>query len=233
MLLDDEELAAEIELMTDWYTDLIAARAVAESSAGGSTFVNQLSRLVFDPERFPDEREVMNQVGMGAVYVSTSDGRPLRHLDPDGRQLIIERWFEPYATALADEVDRVLDRLGRCIVLDVHSYPLGPLPYELAPTAARPEICLGTDEFHTPPWLVEAARAVFDARGYDIDLNVPFAGTYVPTRHYRVDHRVTSLMIEIRRDVYRTAEGRPDETRLASLVGGLADLIDIAASAQD
>lgn len=32
--------------------------------------------------------------------------------------------------------------------------------------------------------------------------NAPFAGTYVPLKHYHHDARVSSVMLEIRRDVY-------------------------------
>jgi hypothetical protein len=36
----------------------------------------------------------------------------------------------------------------------------------------------------------------------DVAVNPPFAGTYVPFRHYRTDLRVESLMVEVWRDAY-------------------------------
>jgi N-formylglutamate amidohydrolase len=68
IVLDDDALDAELAAMTDAHTDLLARR-ISESVSGWRpwSFVNRLSRLVVDPERFPDEREVMNSVGMGAV----------------------------------------------------------------------------------------------------------------------------------------------------------------------
>ncbi|WP_369125167.1 MULTISPECIES: N-formylglutamate amidohydrolase [unclassified Cryobacterium] len=34
--------------------------------------------------------------------------------------------------------------------------------------------------------------------------NTPFAGAYVPLKQYQMDARVSSVMLEIRRDVYLT-----------------------------
>ncbi|MSY15875.1 MAG: N-formylglutamate amidohydrolase, partial [Actinobacteria bacterium] len=78
ILLSDEQLKVELDEMTDSHTDKIASLAVADLSKQPWIFRNKLSRLVIDPERFPDEREIMNKVGMGAVYLKTSTGEQLR-----------------------------------------------------------------------------------------------------------------------------------------------------------
>jgi N-formylglutamate amidohydrolase len=76
-------LAAELAAMTDWHTDRLAADAVARAGVAATVFRNPLSRLVIDPERFPDEREAMRSRGMGAVYTRTSALEPLRADDPE------------------------------------------------------------------------------------------------------------------------------------------------------
>ena len=43
---------------------------------------------------------------------------------------------------------------NHCLIIDGHSFPALPLPYELNQTAFRPDFCLGTDDFHTPEELV-------------------------------------------------------------------------------
>lgn len=206
IVLDDEQLTLELRHMTDAHTDLLAGAAAARVDPMPWQFVNRCSRLVVDPERFPDEREEMLAVGMGAVYTRTSHRRRLRELDPERDSALIERYFVPYAEALADLVDDRLSATGAAVILDIHSYPLLPLPYELHGDLPRPAICLGADQTHTPDWLVEAARGALTSVGQTA-VNSPFMGTYVPLRHYERDRRVSSIMIEIRRDTYCELDG--------------------------
>jgi len=219
LLLDDRALAGELDRMTDVDTELIAARAADAADTRPWTLVNRYSRLVVDPERFPDEREELRAVGMGAVYTRTSSGARLRADDPERDEALLAAFFHPYARAVADLVDDRLAATGRAVILDVHSYPTRRLPYERH-HGPRPAVCLGTDRFHTPPGLVEAARAAFAGIG-DVALDTPFAGCYIPLRHHRREPAVTGLMVEIRRDVYA---GRPEVVdRLARALGQLAD----------
>jgi predicted N-formylglutamate amidohydrolase len=226
ILLDDDALAAELAAMTDAHTDLLAER-IRDRVSGPKpwTFVNRLSRLVVDPERFPDEREVMNTVGMGAVYTRTSTGQPLRGEDPAHRAELIQTLFDPYSRALADLVDDRLAATGRAAIVDVHSYPRDPLPYELYPHDARPVTCLGADDRHTPSGMLEAARGLFAPLG-SVAVNQPFGGTYVPLRHHGRDDRVASIMLELRRDAYLRSFGDPDNAAIERFATATAHLID-------
>ena len=80
ILLTDSQLKSELDSMTDTKTEEIARLAAAQSSTRPWLFINKYSRLVIDPERFPDDREVMNKVGMGAVYRKTSQVKIYVHL---------------------------------------------------------------------------------------------------------------------------------------------------------
>jgi len=216
--LSDRELDAELDRMTDAYTDVIARRAA------GSTawlFINVYSRLVVDPERFPDEREEMRAVGMGAVYTRTSIGDPLRDADPAGTETLLSGHFRPYAEAFTGLVDARLEATGRAVIVDVHSYPSRRLPYELHGDGPRPPVCLGTDPFHTPPALIDAATEAFGS----VALNRPFAGCYVPIKHYRTDPRVTAIMVEIRRDTYLVEPAGPPTGGLETVSRALAGLL--------
>ncbi len=101
IVLDDAALAVELGHMTDAGTDVVAADAAARAERRPWLMVNRLSRLVVDPERFPDEREEMRKVGMGAVYTRTSHREALRTVDPAHEQDLLEMFFDPYAEAMA------------------------------------------------------------------------------------------------------------------------------------
>lgn len=223
IVLDDAALETELDLMTDSFTDVLAARAVAglRDRADVEVLKAPVSRLAVDVERFPDEREVMNAVGMGAVYTRTHDGSVLRDA---ADHALVERYGDPHAAVVRDAVARRLGRDGAVVLLDLHSYPSRQLPYEIVPDGApRPEICLGVDDVHSPPELVALARAAF--AGFEIEINTPFAGTYVPLDFYGVDRRVSSLMIEIRRDLYMDEAAVELHDGAESVVRALSTLV--------
>lgn len=224
IVLGDAALERELDHITDAHTAELAERAAARAAVTPWRFVNRLSRLVVDPERFPDEREEMTAVGMGAVYTRTTHRAALRPADTDPQPLLA-RYFRPYARAMAEAVAERLAATGRAVVIDVHSYPSEPLPYELHARGPRPPVCLGTDAFHTPPELTEAAREAFAACG-ETGLDSPFAGTYVPLDFHGRDARVSALMVEIRRDTYMSEPGGPAGPGLERLANALAGLVD-------
>jgi len=188
-------------------------------------FVNRASRLLVDPERFLGEDELMLSVGMGPVYVATSDLGLLRTPDPIRDERLIDRYFRPYAAAFTDLVDQTLAIHGRVDIIDLHSFPSRALPYELDPDADRPGICIGTDPFHTPQDLESASIEAFTSVAWDVGTNSPFAGTYVPLTHLGRRPDVRSVMIEIRRDLYQREPGGPVHSGYDNVVDHLAGLI--------
>lgn len=223
IVLDDAALEAELDAIVDADTDLVAESAAALASVRPWIFVNRTSRLVIDPERFPDEREELNAVGMGAVYERTTTGDVLRTPAQEQRQALIDDYFTPYAEAMAQLVRDRLAALGQVTIIDVHSYPLVPNAYELHADGPRPEICVGTDDFHTPPDLREDVLAAMrsTAPTADVALDSPFLGCYVPLDQYGVNPAVRATMLEIRRDVVAS-----HLDRLTVGIGKLIDRID-------
>ncbi|MHA5047668.1 N-formylglutamate amidohydrolase [Streptomyces sp. SD15] len=224
IVLDDAALERELDHITDAHTVELAGAAARAAGVTPWRFVNRLSRLVVDPERFPDEREEMLAVGMGAVYTRTTHRAPLRPADADPKPLI-DRYFHPYAQAMTAAVADRLAVAGRAVIVDVHSYPTARLPYELHGDGPRPPVCLGTDAFHTPPGLVAVAEKAFTDLG-GVGIDSPFSGAYVPLRFHGEDTRVTALMVEIRRDTYMSEPGGPAGPGLARVGAALASLVD-------
>lgn len=226
LLCDDSDLAEELDEATDTGTDEITIAALAHTHTLPAVIINQLSRLVVDPERFPDDSEPSEEYGRGAVYTRTCSGNPLRREPHPRRTELLDTYFRPYAAALTDAVTDRLNTCGRAIIIDLHSYPEKPSAFE-DPNSPRPALCIGADYRHTPDWLIDATRGSFASLG-DIRENTPYAGCYVPLTHYGHDLRVSSVMIELRRDTYLTDPRTPDQPSVTALGKSLATLIDTA-----
>jgi N-formylglutamate amidohydrolase len=203
-VLDVAHLEREIRAMTDHHTyslfgaDTLPAYAVRAS----------VSRLVVDVERFEDDAaEPMAHRGMGVIYSLGSQGQRLRRdLAPQEREALLARYYRPHHALLDEAVTQALDVHGRCLVLDCHSFPSTALSYEYAglstPPRARPDICIGTDGFHTPAALERAFVAAFSGAGWSVAVNDPFAGALVPASRLQRDPRVTAVMVEVNRKLY-------------------------------
>ena len=198
--LSDAELDDEILKMTDHHTHDLFAQDVNSSQVVASP----VSRLVVDMERFEDDAfEPMSSVGMGVVYTQTHDSKTLRRpLSQQEREALLDDWYRPHHRQLTNVVENTLQCHGRCLIIDCHSFPKKALPYENSPGADRRDICIGTDEYHTPKQLADWLVNAFARSGRSVSLNSPFSGSLVPQAYYHLDKRVESVMIEVRRDTY-------------------------------
>jgi N-formylglutamate deformylase len=241
-LLDDEALGAELARMTDHHTARLFGGALVTTA---QMVRAEVSRLVVDVERFEDdERESMACRGMGAVYGVTSGLEPLRRaLTPAERQGLIERFYLPHHAALTMAVDRALALHGRCLVIDCHSFPGVALPYDRVgdaggvapqlgadgfragrqaadhPGVGRPDICIGTDPFHTPEALRDAFVASFAGAGWTVRVDSPFAGALVPAAHFETDSRVAAVMVEVNRALYMDKSTSASLPNFAEIAG--------------
>jgi len=125
----------------------------------------------------------------------------------------LREFFDAYSLAFTELVQRTVYAHGRAIIVDVHSYPTSPLPYEVHADEPRPQLDVGADDTHTSPELLAAVREAFGHLA--VGVNESFHGTYVPLRFYDArDARVQSVMLEIRRDMYMdeaTVARHPDQ----------------------
>jgi N-formylglutamate amidohydrolase len=200
LLLTSDQLEHELLVMTDRYTDELFALP----SSVATTVAFPMSRLVVDPERFTDdEQEPMSRRGMGVVYTRTSGSQPLRPPpSAEQRQRLLTRFYEPHHATLTAAVETALAAHGACLLIDGHSFPARPLPCELDQAPDRPDICVGTDDHHTPAFLRDIAVRSFEELGWSVAVDRPFAGALVPMAFYQKDLRVRAVMIEVRRDLY-------------------------------
>jgi len=222
LLLADDELEHELLRMTDLWTDELFSGGARESD---TVIVYPVSRLVVDPERFEHD-DLMDVKGMGAVYIKTSDGTKLRDkLSYEERAALIDEFYRDHHYKLEMAVGRELLKTGCALIIDCHSFPTMPLPFEDS-AMRRPEICVGIDYYHTPPRLGAECIRLFEQKGYDVAPNTPFKGSLVPSRWYDTEPLVRSIMIEVRRDLYmdeNTGERLPRFDILKDELVGILD----------
>ena len=201
MLVSDRELQQDTLAFTDWRT-----RDIFTHVDFPNRIVYPVSRMVCDPERFrSDEQELMSRIGIGVVYERDCFLRPLRKTDRMQRELLLRLYYDPHHRKLAECVRRQIERHGSCLIVDAHSFPATPLPYEPDQSPERPDICIGTCREHTPKVLERRAVRFFENLGMSVSVNAPYSGTMVPMRHWG-DPRVQSIMVEINRALYRKPE---------------------------
>ena len=118
LCLNHEDLNDELLAMTDRFTEDLFS---GTSTYGATMLVNRISRLVMDPERFPDDKdEPMSAKGMGAVYTKTSAGDDLRakSFRISDRQAVMDDLYWPYSSAFRNLVTEQLDQFGSCLIID-------------------------------------------------------------------------------------------------------------------
>jgi N-formylglutamate amidohydrolase len=194
--LKQHKLNEELLKMTDLYTDeLFCSEA--------RTLVFPVTRLICDVERFRKEKdEVMSKFGMWICYTRTSEQEKLKRVDAKHKREILRNYYDTYHAMLTQTVEEKLQGLGSCLIVDGHSFPTKNLYYENIAMKELPEICIGTDAFHTSKLLSEFTCTYFKGKGLEVMLNAPYAGTIVPLTQYHKNKAVQSIMIEVNRSIY-------------------------------
>ena len=192
------DLELELERMTDVDTDKLF------DYSNVIKVIFPVSRLICDVERFEDDSmEEMASKGMGVCYTTNSFGNNLREIQNGEREEIIVKYYRPHHQALINAVEAELSELDEALVIDCHSFSDTPLPHEDSQSIPRPDICIGTDDYHTPLDFLNITKEYFESCGYIVAINDPFAGSLIPMEYYHQDKRVKGIMIEVNRDLYK------------------------------
>ena len=197
-----DALASEARLSADLHTDLLARAAWPQARIVSA----EVSRVVVDVERYEDDaQEVMAGVGRGVVYRCDRLGWPMRRpLDRAEREALLDRFYRPHWRHLREAA-------RDAVLIDLHSYPRDRWPIEPPSDGSRPEIDLGFEPGLSPDAWVAELTAHFEARGYRVGHNTPYAGVIDAGAR-------AAVMVEIRRDVV----GTPGDGQWTRLVSALA-----------
>jgi len=201
ILLNKEQLWREKRRMTDAFCD-----ELYDAPEFPTRIIAKYSRFVCDVERFRDDKlEPRAKFGQGLMYTHTILGRRLRHHNSTLRNKILRQVYDPHHEMLTAAVETALERYGKCLVIDGHSFPtLTPVkPFGIF---SRPDFDIGTDSYHTPDGLSDALCSKASELGYSVKVNTPFSGAITPMKFYKKDKRVYSVMIETNRRLYMNSK---------------------------
>jgi N-formylglutamate amidohydrolase len=135
-------------------------------------------------------------------YTHTDKGEILREDILDSKKIVFDNYYTEHHKTFENIVQETLDTNGFAIIIDCHSFTNTPFKTDSDQSLDRPDICIGTDGFHTPNWLTNTLIRSFERYGFLSKVNSPYSGTIVPLKFYKKNDLVRSVMIEINRNLY-------------------------------
>jgi len=192
---------------TDWHVDRLYAGLLAGATTVRATF----HRYVIDANRDPEGGSLYpGQNTTGLVPLTDFDGNAIWDEAPDTAEIDRRRaaFYQPYHTALKEELERVRARHGVAILYDCHSIR-SEIPFLFE--GQLPDFNIGTNLGVTCASSIE--RTVLDiclkAGGYETILNGRFKGGWT-TRHYgKPAENIHAIQMELAQSAYLSAEAPP------------------------
>lgn len=193
---------------------LVNLLAAAGPAHGAPLIAGRVSRAFVDLNRDPADLDpaLIEGVqplaggkaagGYGVVPRLAGDGSPLydRRLGAEEARARVAAVHTPYHAALADLMQAARAHRGRAVLVDWHSMP---------GVAGGPDVVLG--DRHGAACgarLTRRLRALFEALGWSVGLNHPYAGGYATRLWGRPDDGFEAVQIEISRRLYLDEAGR-------------------------
>jgi N-formylglutamate amidohydrolase len=219
--VEHKVIEAEIDKLTDWFTNDLFYFAEMQNQE----VIVEFSRVFCDVERFEDDaNEPMAKFGMGVLYETTDEGERLRVVSPELRESILQNYYRPHHQALLKATSNHLGKYQQARIIDAHSFSNIPFIRDMDKSKNRPDICIGTDEFHTPKEWIDFAQEYFLRKQLRVELNRPYSGSIVPLEYCK-DERVKSMMVEINRDLYLEGATHTKSDRYTEIKSMIADFL--------
>jgi N-formylglutamate deformylase len=138
--------------------------------------------------------------GLGVIPRIVRDGAEIYagKLKPEEARQRLDGLYRPYHAALAALVAETEARFGTCVLVDCHSMPSA---------LSVPDIVLG-DRYgaSAAPALVRRTQDAFQAQGFSVARNVPYAGGQTTLQYGRANAASHALQIEVNRGLYLDEE---------------------------
>lgn len=215
-------------------------------SRGVPVIAGQVSRAYVDLNRSPTELDpalVDGEIeasptarvtaGFGVIPRRAGDGTPLyeRRLSREEAQTRLARVHGPYHSALGALMQGAHDRHGCAVLIDWHSMPSratgggkGRRGVDVVLGDRHGAACHGAT--------TRRVRALFEAQGWRVGLNSPYAGGFSTAHWGRPDEGFQAVQVELNRALYlneETLEPSADYDRVARALDRV--IVSLAAEA--
>ena len=227
--------------LEDRYVDQIAAEAVRSTGAG--MLIADAPRAMLDLNRATDDVDwdMIADLPAGQARHSAANRRARSGLGLIPRRLpgLGEIWrerlsqaelaarirqiHEPYHSALANALQKVRDRWGAALLLDLHSMP----PLKKAHKDDVPAKFVLGDRFgaSASDRLIASALRHFAESGSSVSHNRPYAGGFVLDRHAAPTHGIHAIQLEICRSCYLDQHWQETTAQIDTLGPLIAGLV--------
>ncbi len=165
-----------------------------------------------DPDMFdaplPDymnKRSARAAVGLGTIPALVTQTLRLYQdkLSVDEAVRRLDRVYFPYHQALGALLQQVSVSFGMALLVDCHSFPSCSVHGKQLAPGGGADIVLGDDHGRScAPEVTEGAHRLFEAMGYQVCRNRPYAGGNNICRYGLAGRGHHALQIEIRRSIY-------------------------------
>ncbi len=192
------------------------AREVARYCArrlGCAYHEGKYARVLIDLNRSPHNRKLIPKASFGVTVPGNAD------LPPAERRIRMERYYEPYRTALHENIDRTIARYGTCLHFSVHSFAS-----RMKGIRRRADLGVLYDPGRSPEASVAAQLVeAFRQAGFLVRRNYPYRGTGdgVTTATRKLFRPAAYLGLELElneRLLERPADLRETRTRVAAAI---------------
>ena len=215
LVVGDQTLRRDLDL----YVDQLWQDAPA---MGATLLAANVSRYVVDLNRAADDVSPLTVIGSmrrnepgyyqdrGVVWRTTTDGTPVMAgpMDQETFQRRLARFYHPYHVALREQIERVRDQFGYCLLIDGHSMPsIGRSGHD-DPGSRRADIVPGdVDGSSCHGALRQLVMEHFGDQGaggcgYSVEPNAPYKGGWITRNYGQPDQGIHAIQIEVNRDLY-------------------------------
>ncbi len=203
--------------------DVGVDRLVASGPAAGAPLIaGRVSRAYVDLNRAPDELDpqliegfdcpdpsAKVSAGFGVIPRRAGNGAALyeRRLSMAEARGRLERTHTPYHAALGTLMHAARDHHGMALLIDWHSMPSRATAPSPASRVRGPEIILGDRHGSACRGATtRRVRALFEAQGWRVGMNAPYAGGYSTQTWGRPDEGFQAIQVEVSRALYLNEE---------------------------